>query len=314
MAILDYSNSGYLIPSVKLRGMVPTTQATFLDLDFLAIANDEMKNEIFPMIIGLQSAFFKYPYDYNLTENQTEIYIPPAAIGMKLNNVVVLTNANSSQIQETPMTQLQARPAFGWWVYNGFWMQDNKVIIYSSNPQTIRLYVYKRPNKLVPNDEGAQIASINTMAQSVTCTTVPVDWADGTSVCGITAYPGFRLMFDATPISGLSGYTFDLSSLTAEQFSMLTVGDWICLENESTIAQIPVEAQPVLAQATVVKCLESLGDREGMKVAQAKLSSIIEKFVQMNAPRVDDSPKKINNLNNFMWDNPFSSFYSIRRW
>lgn len=295
--------------------MAPTVQEAFTAERFLEIAWEEMKSEIFPMLIGLQSAFFKYPYDFDLTQNETEIFIPPAAIGMKLNNVFVLTNqGNANEIAETPMTQLQNRPAFGWWVYNGFWMQDNKVVVYSPTPQTIRLYVYKRPNKLVPNDQGAIITSVDANTQTVSCGTVPTTWADGTDVCCITAYPGFRLIFDSSAISNLSGNTFDLADVSAEDFAKISVGDWICLENESTIAQIPVEAQPILAQAAAVKCLEAFGDRQGMQVAQGKLTSIIQKFVEMNAPRVDDAPKKINNLNNFMWDNPFSSFYSTRRW
>jgi hypothetical protein len=313
LGLIDYTNSGMLIPSIKNRIVVPTSQQTFTPSKLMQIAYEEMKNEIFPMLINLQSSFFKYPYDYDLTDSEFEIELPPSAIGMKLNNVVVLSNQNSNQVCETPMTQLENRPAYGWWVYNGFWMQDNKVVIYSQNPQTVRLYVYKRPNKLVVNDEGAQITSLDANTQTVMCATVPTTWADATDVCCVTAYPGFRLIFDSSPISNLSGNTFDLADVSVADFAKISVGDWICLENESTIAQIPVEAQPILAQATAVKLLEGMGDRQGLAVSQAKLGDIINKFTAMNAPRVDDSPKKINNLNTYMWNNPFNSMFP-RRW
>src|SRR5690606_16238107 len=82
-------------------------------------------------------------------------------------------------------------------------------------------------------------------------------------------------------------------SLVLDSVEGIEVGDYITLEGYSAIPQIPVEAHAYLAQLTAAKCLEGLGDREGMKAALDKAESLKKSLLVMTSQRVDGSPKKV---------------------
>lgn len=289
----DYSNTE-LIKSVKRRAMIPTNQSTFLPVDILALADDELKDTILPMIMGLQADFFVDYEDFTMEQDVKVYPIPSDAIGMKLKDVVYVDSSGN----ETNLPMLSDEQVTGYqWEYStvtGFHIRDNNVVLYpNSNPgMTLRMYYYRRPNKLVENAKGGQVTGVNLETKEITISNVPSSWTAGTAVCCVAGKPGFRLRFASQEIVALSSPTIQL-----EDVSDIEVGDWICLEGETTIAQVPVEAHPVLAQAAAIKCLEALGDRAGMKVAQEKYDRVRENFINMVAPRVDNEPKKIVNNN-----------------
>jgi hypothetical protein len=75
----------------------------------------------------------------------------------------------------------------------------------------------------------------------------------------------------------------------------LSVGDYVSLEGYSAIPQVPLEAHAYLAQLTAVKCLETVADRPGMEVAQAKANELRQNMLTITTQRVDGSTKKIIN-------------------
>lgn len=75
------------------------------------------------------------------------------------------------------------------------------------------------------------------------------------------------------------------------------VGDMITISGETIIPQIPDELHSMLAQRVACRCLEALGDREGLAAANAKLAEMEERTATLINDRVEGSPQKVVNHN-----------------
>lgn len=73
--------------------------------------------------------------------------------------------------------------------------------------------------------------------------------------------------------------------------------DIVALAGETIIPQIPDELHSMLAQRVACRCLEALGDREGLNAANAKLQEMELKTSFIINDRVESSPQKVVNHN-----------------
>lgn len=80
----------------------------------------------------------------------------------------------------------------------------------------------------------------------------------------------------------------------------LYVGDVLALQEETIIPQIPVELHSMLSQRVVMRCLEALGDTQGLQNAAAKLQEMEFKTGAMLDDRVEGAPEKIVNRHSFL--------------
>lgn len=124
--------------------------------------------------------------------------------------------------------------------------------------------------------------------------------------------PGHRTYnFDVTLISILAGNIgkFAASELMGfntngsggtETFFNIVVGDYICLQNECIIPQIPPELHSALAERTCSRILMSIGDREGYAVSQQKIAEMNHAQDIMLSNRVEGSQIKVFNRYNLI--------------
>jgi hypothetical protein len=281
--------SDTLINSIKIKASVPTSQSLFTNQSFLDLINEEIQTNIVPELMRIKEEYFSTKIDVQLLDGVNSYSIPERAIGGMLRDVQIVESGTvyslprlyqEDQIQTTEQRQ-------------GFYLEGNNIIV-SPTPihsnDILRISVYQRPSKVVLSTECAQITSIDTTLNQVIVTSLPSNITSNELIDLVRNKPGFECLEIDKTISGISGLTISFTSLP----SKLAVGDWICLSGESPIAQIPVEVQPVLTQAVVVKCLESMGDSK-MKIAEEKLQMMKQKVFGMISPRVDGENKKIIN-------------------
>lgn len=288
----DYTTRG-LIENVKTRGSIPTTQPLFKNENFAALANDELQSLIVPLIMSVREEHFVTSKDYTIVQNQAAYDIPADAIGMKLRDVVYLQDPNRPQNQ-TSLPRLQPEDIAGAYIDyaqpSGFYIQGNSVVLYPA-PQysgTLRLTYFKRCSELVDNSQAGKITNVDSNTNEVTLSVVPNTWTTSDLVDVVNVNPPFNTVSEDLQIVAVNGFTLTLSSVAG-----LSVGNWVCLQDETVVPQIPVECHRVLAQATVVKVLEALGDDGGMQRAQAKLNELTSNMTTILNPRVDGEPKKI---------------------
>jgi hypothetical protein len=132
-------------------------------------------------------------------------------------------------------------------------------------------------------------------------------YVDGQLVDFLQTNPGHRTYtYDVTLVSNLGNnigkfavsqlqtYLTNSSSGTLE-FYPIQVGDYIAVQNECMIPQIPPELHVALAERTAARILASIGDRDGLAVSQAKIQEMNKAQATLIDNRVEGSPVKVFN-------------------
>lgn len=283
-----------LIKNIKRRCSVPTSQLTFTNEDFALLANDELQGEVVPLIMSTREEYFVEEHDVSAPADGV-IEIPDDAVGAKLRSVCYLSQTSPLVLINLPRIDLDVVAGVGFNNFNtiaGFYVQGNDIILYpnTSVPQNtqMRLYFYKRTLVLTDDANYGRVTSVDPMTNSVVLNFVPYDWATDTKLNAVSSVPNFKITNSEMTIVSVSS-----PSLILDTVEGIEVGDYISGLGYSAVPQVPVEAHPYLAQLTAVKCLEGLGDAEGMKNAQAKADLLKENLLTMISQRVDGSVKKV---------------------
>lgn len=286
---IDYT-SDTLVQSVKDAIIVPNSQNLFLPNVILRYCNREMANTIVPLIMSAKAYYLVTTYDYTITSD-TDYVIPPIAQAMKLMDVCYV---DSQGIENKMPLLTHDQVASNQWTINmvsGFFVKNNTVKIYPFGIQgfTLRLYFYRRPNQIVETSKAGQVTEI--AGNVLTLTRVPPAWTTSDTVCAISQLPGFDQRFDSQSITDITYPT-----ITIEDASDVQLGDWICLENQSTIPQIMPEGHGLIAQAAALKMLLATASPQAT-IAGNIYGVMQQEFIKMITPRTDDAPKKIRNVN-----------------
>lgn len=286
-----------LIANIKRRCAVPNSQLTYLPQDFTDLANDELQGHVVPLMMSAREEFFLDFVDVALTGNELEI--PDNAAGQKLRTVAFVQQSSPLVLINLPRLDLDVVAGVGYSNYAslaGFYVEGNKLKLYPSNsvPQNtvIRLYYYKRTLPLAAPSTYGEVISVNPNTNTIQLSFVPNDWDTGTVLNSVAANSPFSVTNEAITIASVSS-----PSIIVDDVTGVNVGDFISEQGYSAIPQILVEAHPFLAQLTAVKILEGLGDREGMKAANAMADKLKQYLMVFISQRVDGSVKKVVNPN-----------------
>ena len=295
MALPAYATE-QLIENIKRRCSVPTSQLTYTDQDFTDLANDELQGEVVPLMMSCREEYFVTYTDVS-TVASGYIEFPADAIGAKLRSVCYYQDTQPLTLINLPRLDLDTISGVGYANLTnvvGFYIEGNNLCLYPNNAvpvgTQIRIYYYKRSLYLAAPLSYGQIVSIDTLNSQVVLDFVPAAWVAGTELNAVLSTPNFSLTSSAIEVVSVSSPTVTLNNVTG-----LSVGDYISERGYSAIPQVPIEAHAYLAQLTAAKCLEGLGDTQGMKNAMDKAMLLKDKLLVMVSNRVDGSGKKVLN-------------------
>ncbi len=287
-----------LLANAKLRGMIPTASGkTFAPSDFLSFATDEMRTTIVPAIMAERQDYYSSYVDFpaNVLDpgdpnGQTlgPFQMPYRAIGSDP-KLVQLIDASSRPV-EIGRIQPEDLPfhSFGWYFRNNLISVRTNV---GSSWKSVRLWFYLRTNQLTTTDQVAYVQTFDANAKTVTLNTVPTSFAAAANYDLLKSQPTFdTLAYDQA--ATLSGGVLTFSAALPTNLSL---GDQVSLADQSAVIQLPVEFHACLAQAVVCRCLEALGDREGLTAAQTKFKSMMEGAVKLIANRAAGNPVVVFN-------------------
>lgn len=285
-----------LIANIKRRASVPTSQLTFSDQDFTDLANDELQGEVVPLIMSTRAEYFVDHYD-TVAPADGIIPFPGGTVGNKVRSVCYMQQTNPLILINLPQINLDLVAGVGftnYWVLTGFYIEGNNIHLYPNTSvptnTTIRIYYYRRTLVLAAPNSYGQIQSIDTNTNTIVLDYVPLDWTTSTTVNAVQGASPFNISLESASIVSLSSPSITLDSVTG-----LSVGDYLSEEGYSAVPQVPVEAHAYLAQLTAAKCLESLGDLNGMQASLEKSKVLKENLLIMISNRIDGSPKKLIN-------------------
>ncbi len=296
-----YYTTNTLIDAVKRRASIPETQQTFQEVDFLAFANEEMDLGIIPHVLSFHEDYFVYTELVPLEISTSRYEIPSRAVGNKLRelsyqdsggNIFEMTRIS---IDDIPAYQNGANQSG----FTTFYVEGTDIVLVpevgSSPVGSLRFSYYLRPNELVSEDRVAIITNINRVTGEIAVNAIPSNIALTNTLDLIqTKTPHKSLAIDVYSTSlntTTNTITFALDEIPAN----LVVGDQIALAEETIVPQIPSDLHSMLAQRVAARCLESLGDIQGLGSANAKLAEMEQKTGSLIDSRVDGAPQKIVN-------------------
>lgn len=299
-----YYTSSTLVQSAIRKAMIPVTQVTFKEADFLAFANEEMDTAIIPYIMSFHEDYFLFPGDVPLELNKSKYAIPYRAIGNKLRDV----NFRDTSFNLFEMTRILVEdiPYYstdgvtsGNSPLRAFYIQNNYVNLTPElNFQTqgeLRMWYYIRPSQLVAEDRALVITAIDRTTGQISVENLPNIYSVDTLVDLIQVKsPHKCLDIDIMP-TGIDTTNAIITLNPDDIHSELQPGDHICLAEECIIPQIPTDLHSLLAQRIACRCLEALGDQMGLQAANAKLAEMELKLGTVIDDRVEGAPMKVNN-------------------
>lgn len=291
--------SDTLIQSAVRKAGLPRSQNVFTDEDFLAFANEEMDLGLVPSILSSREDYLMYSEDIAIDTNKRRYSIPARAIGNKLRDVsfVDVTGKNISEMTRIPVDYISdynSGYTYGRQAYV-YYVENNEIILVgtgsSVTPGFLRMTYYMRPSRLVLLNQVGVIQNIDTNANTIVVNSVPSNFST-------------QLKYDfVSVVSPHKTIAKDLSPVTINpttkviQFTTLptgiNVGDHISIAETSAIPQVPSDLQAVLAHRVAARCLEALGDQEGLQAANVKLAEYEQKTQTLIDDRVEASPEKI---------------------
>lgn len=288
-----------LIESIERRCIVPQSQLTYEPTDFCALATDEMQEEVVPLLMSTREEYFVDFVDVPSPADGV-IDFPVGTVASKVRSVAYLQQSNPLVLLNLPRIDLDVVTGVGFSTgmtsLAGFYLQANSICLYPANSvptgTMIRIYYYKRTLNLAAPEEYSQVVAVNTLDNSIQVGSIPSDWVAGTVLNSVSSSTPFQVTNSGCTIQSLSAPTIYLDTVEG-----IEIGDYVSLQGYSAIPQIPIEAHGYLAQLTAAKCLEGLGDRDGMVAALKKAESLKTNLLTMLTQRVDGSVKKIINPN-----------------
>lgn len=292
---MAYDTTNALIPAIKRRAMLPTTQSTYQTADFLAVLNSELQSTLVPLLMSVREEYFVADSDTAMVVGQSAYDIPSAAIGGDLRQVLavnVQTALTRPLVRFEPEQVVSLPPGNG--RPYGYVVKDEQVILYpppQDTQENLRLSYHRRPNTLIDVSGAAVVASAS--GSNITCTTAPpFSISGGTAMDFVRAVPQFKAVGVVGGTVGGSVVTLANSGTLPTNF---TAGDYLCQSGQSPVAQIPVELHPLLVLRAVCVVAEGLGDQQLLETAHAELAEKQRLALVLIANRTKGEQRKVPN-------------------
>lgn len=294
-----------LLSSVKLRTLMPTSQATFQDADLITLANEEMQLKLVGDIMSERENFFLTSELRSVLAGVDTYTMSSRSIGNSLKAVWFIDSLGNKKrltqlgLETLPNFAVRGDP-------QSFYIAGDEVITLPMPVVTggsLRYDFYARPNKLVATSTCAKATSKST-ALGLTTFTVDTDLSATLSVGSLVDFVSmtspFLLWAYQVPVTAITSTTIQVSSaLISDQAGNVQPinGDYICPTGTANIPQVPQEFHPVLAQMIANTVLLGLGDMQKYQLGEARLKEDRANALKLIKNRVESSPLKITTPN-----------------
>ena len=195
-----------LIKSITDRALIPTTNVTFQEPEYLAFINEEMDLGVVPHIMMYHEDYLLVHEDIPLSNGVDRYSIPSRAIGTKLRDVVYSSGGdNYCELTRISIEDIAEKyNVFSY--YNNlmaFYIEGDEVVIAKSNAidgAKLRVAYYLRPNAMVSESDVSVVTNINRNNGLVTVDKYPDVFLNKTKFDIVSSKSSFRpVAIDITP-------------------------------------------------------------------------------------------------------------------
>ena len=272
------------IRNVRRQASIPISQVTFQTTDFIEMMNAEMQTFLLPWIDRIREEFF--------LQNDDQVYsvggkyrIHYRASGCTLRDVKLVIDGAEFSPNQVAFDNSEDR-------YAGYYIRGQHVHIIEpiSAPNLVRLVYMVRPNRNV-------VAGAATTIASKTATTITL-----ASTPSVFSSPiAFDVIRNKEPYD-FPDKGFDRAGTLAAGVITVTdgngttdfsTGDIVALAGQSPVVMLPEPAALLLAQQVALRCLEALGDADGVQLALQSRGTMAKEVAHLLSNRVKGDPKQI---------------------
>lgn len=284
-----------LINSVKTTATVPEAQSLITTARMLNFADEEIINDLLPMLDSLNQEFFVIMEEETIIAGTDAYNIPYRAVGRKLRDLKLsdgstVRSLTKIALEDSHYYNFSASPM-------GYTFMGDKIIILpkpSVAGYTLQKFYLFRPSNLVSTSDAARVASI--VGNVVTVNSVPMAFVNGMKVDFVKGISGYdTITYDQT-ISNISGLQVTVTNVP----DSLAAGDWISQAGQSPVIQFPDECFSYLALRTAQRTLEAISDFEGAAALDPSLVRIKRNLQMMFEPRNEGASTKLIQRNGLL--------------
>lgn len=276
-----------LVALIKQLGHIPQSNATFTPAGLLTLADLELRTAIARLLKQANEGYFQTIVEHD--QNDTGEYPIPSdaivggAFVMQVVNGQSVWPVSRQDVSEMTTTEFPSVGNFACFI------RGNTIHMLPADfgGGVLRITYDRRPSKLALVSACAEITAIN--SQIVTVSSVPSAWLIGDDVDLQQAQPQFDLL-NSVAISNISGTDVTLVG----DLDGLSVGDFLCLQGQTCVPQVPPEFHSLLAQRVVCKVYELQGYLEKLSAAKKVLQEMASDLAALITPRTQAAPKVIN--------------------
>jgi hypothetical protein len=278
-----------MVNNILLTSHMPTGNQTFTSQKIITLADRELQLPLMKQILATRGGYYLTYQDYEVAADGLYI-IPSDAIGGMLADVQLIQGptivpVNIIEPSEQFSTDSPTSTSYGCF-FRGNYVQILPIPPIG-NP---RFWFFKRTSKLIPTNQACQITSIN--GTIITVASVPSNIVIGATIDVLGDQPPFNILGEREIVS-ITGTDIELDL----EVDLVAVGDWIALNKQSPIPQIPVEFRTSLEQRVVCKIYELQGYLDKLAAAKQVLKELEESIMGMMTPRIQSQTKVINPIN-----------------
>lgn len=305
---MDYSTER-LISGAKLRTMAPSNQFRFTDEEYLRLMDDELQTRLVPLIMSVRENYYLKNSSYTIQTVNVEGFgndefgllpfgsptpistsdLLERAIGLITKDIWWM-DGNGNVLGQIP--QLSFKDISSTDPVSGYYFESSKIIFYPAqnfNNQNIKVHWFRKPNTLCLSELCARVVFVNSTNSTIQVDAVPTGWVIGTKIDILKGKQGFDSILDSVMITGITGNVLTIDNIS----DIITSGDYVCPEGYACVAQIPVNAYPLLEQLGAIKILESLKDTAGMQNAAVQYQKLEDGFKGVISNRSQSNLRKV---------------------
>jgi len=245
-------NATRLVDQITLKGSLP--DGRFTDQELLDLAYDSLLSEIVPMVLEAREDYFVTYKDLSITANVGAYAVPTRALNGVLREVKLIRGTNILNLERKDLEEITTSTTG---TPTSFYVMGNDIILDptpDTTADTLRLYYFIRPSRIVTVAECGRITAIVGNTVSIT---IPTGWTTANTFDLVRGKAHFDVLaIDLEASSVAAGEV----AFTSTVPTSLAVGDYVTLANETCFPFLPPEGHVALVQSAVTSALESIGD------------------------------------------------------
>lgn len=267
----------------------------------LDTANWQIRRVIAPVLKELDSNFYLEPVGGNFVLGQQDYVLPPYAMW---HSVRIVERINGDRVDPLTYLSIDELRTERWQylkpgIPQGYFFKHDSigfVPIPSFNSIgadfSYRLWIYRRPGKMVKKEKGREILLVDKTTGVVTYTSPPPPTFTASSThdfyLGISPFKRLGDNIKATAQAGAT-QTFPVAAV-----QNLNPGDWACILDETVFPPLPPELQEWLVDATDLRISKSKMDTEKFSLLYQQVKEEISSIMRTPGNRNQGEAKTLS--------------------